>query len=185
MYCIIPRRLAVLQQELAQIFRAVPEVQVVTDRRVGERRQGQDPVVEDRRKGIDRRKSASTAVLLVDNGFNGSKRPHVESMPLVAFMSSKWIWLAATIATLLSLAVGYLLWSNVSFIEAHRLGVVLVILGMIILGCSFQCVESIDGAVLRRMSINRRLWMGYRVRMVRWLFWIALILMALGSGLQW
>lgn len=64
MYCVITRRFAGIQQELTAIFRAVPEVQVITDRRLQERRRAQVPVTQDRRKLAARRLSSPVAVLL-------------------------------------------------------------------------------------------------------------------------
>lgn len=193
MYCVIARRFAGLQQEMAAIFRGVPEVQVITDRRVEERRQTQAPVAEDRRKRTDRRLSSAVAVFLAHDAPTSL---HGESTPQKASTSVR-TWLAVSIATLLSIIVvfiGYSLYlyrfvqeggGTVLNIQPHQLGILLFIVGIILVGCSVRYFESGHEQMLRRMSIISILMMGYRTRIVRWMFWTGLILMALGSVLRW
>ncbi len=69
-------------------------------------------------------------------------------------------------------------------IEARQLGILLVILGIVLVGCSFRYFESTDEEI-RRRSITRFFRRPYRVRIVRGMFWTGLILMALGAALQW
>jgi len=52
-YVIVARRLAVLREELAAMFRSPPEEPVIIDGRVRERRRVQLPVAIDRRRGTD------------------------------------------------------------------------------------------------------------------------------------
>jgi hypothetical protein len=52
-YGIVARRLAVLREELAAIFRSLPREPVIIDGRVRERRRVQLPVAIDRRRGTD------------------------------------------------------------------------------------------------------------------------------------
>ena len=54
-YGIVARRLAVLREELAAIFRSPPEEPVIIDGRVRDRRRVQLPVSIDRRRGTGRR----------------------------------------------------------------------------------------------------------------------------------
>ncbi|MFQ5852696.1 MAG: hypothetical protein ACE5JU_19220 [Candidatus Binatia bacterium] len=56
-YCIIARRFADLQAEVAAIFRPRPEVQVILDRRMRDRRRVRRPVETERRIGMDLRLS--------------------------------------------------------------------------------------------------------------------------------
>lgn len=70
-------------------------------------------------------------------------------------------------------------------IELRHLGILVFVLGIMTLGCSVRYVHSIQGEMHRSLSIAHRLWMGYRVRIVRWMFWTGLILIALGSAMQW
>lgn len=53
-YGIVARRLAVLREELAAIFRSLPGEPVIIDGQVRERRRVQLPVAIDRRRGTDR-----------------------------------------------------------------------------------------------------------------------------------
>ena len=69
-------------------------------------------------------------------------------------------------------------------IELRHLGILFFVLGIIIVGCSVRYFETTDGKTYLG-HITHRLWMGYRVRIVRRMFWTGLILMALGSVLQW
>lgn len=192
MYCVITRRFAGIQQELAAIFRAVPEVQVITDRRLQERRRAQVPVTQDRRKLAARRLSSPVAVLLAHDVLT---RLHGESTTHRASMSVK-TWLAVSIATLLCIVViliGYSLYvykfvqdsAGMLLIGAHQLGILFFIFGIIIVGCSVRYFESTHEPMIRRMGITRLLWTGYRTRIIRWMFWTGIILMTLGSALQW
>lgn len=52
-YGIVARRLAVLREDLAAIFRSSPEEPVIIDGRVRDRRRVQLPVATDRRRGTD------------------------------------------------------------------------------------------------------------------------------------
>ncbi len=70
-------------------------------------------------------------------------------------------------------------------VETRQLGILLVILGIVLVGCSFRYRESIDEEMVRKRTLKRRLMMGYRVRITFWIFWTGLILMALGAALQW
>ncbi len=70
-------------------------------------------------------------------------------------------------------------------VETRQLGILLVILGIVLVGCSFRYRESIDEQMVRKRSLKHRLMMGYRVRITFWIFWTGLILMALGAALQW
>ncbi|MFQ5656499.1 MAG: hypothetical protein ACE5G5_03085 [Candidatus Methylomirabilales bacterium] len=54
-YCVVASRFAYLRPEVDAVLRTLSEVQVITDRRVRERRRAHRPVSTDRRKGTDRR----------------------------------------------------------------------------------------------------------------------------------
>ncbi len=54
-YRIVVRRLAVLREELAALFRSPPAEPVIIDCRVRDRRRVQLPLAIDRRRGTDRR----------------------------------------------------------------------------------------------------------------------------------
>ena len=77
-YCIVARPFADLQEGLAAIFQAVPEVEVIIDRRIRERRRAHRPVETDRRKGVDRRLSLQAKSLALDTSgpLRGYLGPH-------------------------------------------------------------------------------------------------------------
>ncbi len=55
-YVIVMRPFAHLYEEFQVIFEETPDIQVILDRRYGERRQAKIPPVEDRRAGRGRRR---------------------------------------------------------------------------------------------------------------------------------
>jgi len=65
-YLVLGRESAELHEEVAAVFKDYPEIQVIVDRRIGDRRKANIPVVEDRRKtGEDRRKRHREPLRLV------------------------------------------------------------------------------------------------------------------------
>lgn len=69
-------------------------------------------------------------------------------------------------------------------VKVRHLGILLVIVGIIMVACSFRYFES-TGEEIRRRSLSHFFRRAYRVRIVRGMFWTGLILMALGAALQW
>lgn len=70
-------------------------------------------------------------------------------------------------------------------VELRQIGIVLSLLGLLLLGLSIGFRESENETIVRLASLRRRILMGHRVRIRRWIFWSGLVLMALGALLQW
>lgn len=66
-YCLVlSRESAELYEEFAEVFKDYPEIQVIVDRRISERRKSSTPVTNDRRKaGEDRRKRHKEPIRLL------------------------------------------------------------------------------------------------------------------------
>lgn len=70
-------------------------------------------------------------------------------------------------------------------VELRQVGIVLFLVGLLLLGLSVGFRESEEEATVRQASVRRRILMGYRVRIRRWMFRSGLVLMAVGALLQW
>ncbi|MBI5166780.1 MAG: hypothetical protein HY998_03420 [candidate division NC10 bacterium] len=65
-YLVLSRESAELHEEVAEVFKDYPEIQVIVDRRIGDRRKANIPVAEDQRKTReDRRKRHREPLRLV------------------------------------------------------------------------------------------------------------------------